>query len=61
MRNEIKILSVLTAMAGVLLAGCEQASLTVANGTGPKPVLPVQKDMLLPTLNIAPAQIRESR
>jgi len=57
MRNEIKMLSVLTAMAGVLLAGCEQASLTVANGTGPKPVLPVPKDTLLPTLNIAPAQI----
>jgi len=52
---------VLTAAAAVLMAGCEQPSVTVASGTGPKPVLPVQKDVLLPTLNIAPAPIWESR
>jgi glucose/arabinose dehydrogenase len=39
------------------LTGCGgQASLTVAEGTGPTPVLPPPKPTLLPTVNIAPAQ-----
>ncbi len=38
------------------LTGCgETAKLTVADGTGPRPVLPAPAVTLLPTLNIAPA------
>ena len=38
------------------LAGCGQAGLSVADGTGPTPTLPAPKPTLLPTVNIAPAQ-----
>jgi glucose/arabinose dehydrogenase len=40
----------------VLLAGCgETALLTVADGTGARPVLPAPRTTWLPTVNIAPA------
>jgi glucose/arabinose dehydrogenase len=39
-----------------LLAGCgDQAQLTVADGTGPQPVLPAPTTTLVPTVHIAPA------
>ena len=42
--------------AAAVLAGCgESATLPLAAGTGPKPVLPEPRSTLLPTLNIAPA------
>ena len=41
----------------VLLAACgDVATLPVAAGTGPKPVLPPPQASLIPTLNIAPAE-----
>ncbi len=44
------------ALAGALVAGCgDTASLTVAQGTGPRPELPAPTRTLLPTVNIAPA------
>ncbi len=43
-------------LAGALVAGCgDTASLTVAQGTGPRPELPAPTRTLLPTVNIAPA------
>ena len=44
-------------LAGLALAGCgEVATLPVAAGTGPNPVLPAPQPGLLPTVNIAPAR-----
>ena len=43
------------AAAAVLAACGESATLPLAAGTGPKPVLPEPRPTLLPTLNIAPA------
>ena len=41
----------------VVAAGCGgRAQLTVADGTGPTPTLPVPQKSLLPTINIAPAK-----
>lgn len=41
----------------LLLPGCsEQATLTIAAGTGPAPTLPAPRTTLLPTVNIAPAR-----
>ena len=43
-------------LAIVALWGCgERATLTVAQGTGPRPELPAPNKTLLPTVNIAPA------
>jgi glucose/arabinose dehydrogenase len=43
-------------LAGVVLAGCgDSATLTVAQGTGPRPELPAPNRTWLPTVNIAPA------
>ena len=43
-------------LAGVVLAGCgESATLSIAQGTGPRPVLPAPNRTWLPTVNIAPA------
>ena len=44
------------ALLGLLAACAETAQLTVAQGTGPSPVLPAPHTTLLPTVNIAPAQ-----
>jgi glucose/arabinose dehydrogenase len=45
------------ATAAIALAGCgESAKLTVAEGTGARPVLPTPNKTLLPTVNIAPAK-----
>ena len=41
--------------AGALLGCGESATLSVAEGTGPRPELPEPKQTLLPTVNIAPA------
>ena len=38
-----------------LLAGCERATLPLAAGTGPNPVLPPPSSTLIPTVDIAPA------
>ena len=47
---------VLAALALVASAGCgDTARLTVADGTGPNPVLPEPSTSLIPTVNIAPA------
>jgi glucose/arabinose dehydrogenase len=47
---------VLCLLAGVVLAGCgDSATLTVAQGTGPRPELPAPNRTWLPTVNIAPA------
>ncbi|WP_263147161.1 sorbosone dehydrogenase family protein [Pseudomonas sp. RIT-PI-AD] len=44
------------ALLAAALAGCgENATLTVAAGTGPRPQLPAPNATLLPTVNIAPA------
>ena len=41
----------------LVLAGCtEQASLSLASGTGPHPVLPQPRTALIPTVEIAPAR-----
>lgn len=46
----------LAGLALALLAGCgDQALLTVADGTGPRPVLPAPATTLIPTVHIAPA------
>lgn len=38
------------------LGGCgEMATLSVADGTGPRPTLPAPTSRLIPTVNIAPA------
>jgi glucose/arabinose dehydrogenase len=43
-------------IAAAALAGCgDKATLTVAQGTGPRPELPAPHTTLLPTVNIAPA------
>jgi glucose/arabinose dehydrogenase len=43
-------------LAGVSMVGCgDMATLSVAQGTGPRPELPAPKNALLPTVNIAPA------
>jgi glucose/arabinose dehydrogenase len=43
-------------LAALVLAACgDIATLPVAAGTGPNPVLPAPRPMLIPTLNIAPA------
>ena len=43
--------------AWLLLGGCsEQATLSIAAGTGPDPTLPAPRNTLLPTVNIAPAR-----
>jgi glucose/arabinose dehydrogenase len=40
----------------LLVAGCgDQATLSVAEGSGPKPNLPPPRESLIPTVNIAPA------
>src|SRR5512133_1725152 len=45
------------AMLAVSLGGCgETATLPVAAGTGPNPVLPPPARRIIPTVNIAPAQ-----
>lgn len=47
----------LTMAVMLALAGCgETATLSVAQGTGPAPVLPAPNPTLLPTVNIAPAR-----
>ena len=44
-------------LAGVLTVACgETATLSVAQGTGPRPELPAPTSSLLPTVNIAPAK-----
>ena len=44
------------ALMSVAISGCgETATLTVAQGTGPRPELPAPHKTLLPTVNIAPA------
>jgi len=46
-------------LAGVIalgLAGCEEAKLPVAQGTGPNPQLPPPNKTLIPTVNVAPAK-----
>ncbi len=44
-------------LAALLLAACgDTARLTVADGTGPRPVLPPPVSTLVPTVNIAPAR-----
>jgi hypothetical protein len=44
------------ALAALTLAACgEMATLPVAAGIGPQPVLPTPKATLVPTVNIAPA------
>lgn len=46
----------LVGLALALLAGCgDQALLTVAEGTGPRPVLPAPATTLIPTVHVAPA------
>ncbi len=40
---------------GVLLASCERATVTIAEGYGARPALPAPKPGLFPTVNIAPA------
>jgi len=48
------LFAVITAAA--VLAGCgESATLPLAAGTGPRPLLPAPRPTLLPTVNIAPA------
>jgi glucose/arabinose dehydrogenase len=43
-------------LGALLLAACgETATLPLAAGTGPNPVLPAPRPMLIPTVNIAPA------
>ncbi len=44
------------ALLGLLAACADTAQLTVAQGTGPSPVLPAPRTTGLPTVNIAPAQ-----
>jgi glucose/arabinose dehydrogenase len=45
------------AIALLMLAGCSDvATLSVADGTGPRPVLPAPDESLIPTVNIAPAR-----
>ena len=47
---------VICALASAALWGCgERATLTVEQGTGPRPELPAPNKTLLPTVNIAPA------
>jgi glucose/arabinose dehydrogenase len=46
-------------LAGLLmagLAGCEEAKLSVSQGTGPNPQLPEPNKTFIPTVNIAPAK-----
>jgi glucose/arabinose dehydrogenase len=43
-------------LAAMVMSGCgESATLSVAQGTGPRPELPAPNQTLLPTVNIAPA------
>jgi len=47
----------LALLAGVLMTGCgSEASLSVAEGSGPQPKLPEPQSSLIPTVNIADAQ-----
>ena len=48
------ILICLIAMS--LVACSEMAKQSIADGTGPQPVLPAPKKILIPTINIAPAK-----
>jgi glucose/arabinose dehydrogenase len=53
----VKAATALTCAGVALLAACgEMARLSVADGTGPQPVLPAPVVTVLPTVNIAPAQ-----
>ncbi len=53
----MKAATALTCAGVALLAACgEMARLSVADGTGPQPVLPAPVVTVLPTVNIAPAQ-----
>jgi glucose/arabinose dehydrogenase len=52
--TRFSVLSILLASGLVACGG--QASLSVAEGTGPKPTLPAPQPTLLPTVNVAPAQ-----
>ena len=56
MRRSPAAIAVLGLSAAVLLGGCRhQAALTVAQGTGPDPMLPAPDTSLIPVVNIAPA------
>lgn len=56
MRKDLSIF-LLACMASATLGGCgETAKLTVAQGSGPQPVLPEPVKRLIPTVNIAPAR-----
>ncbi|MEX0619887.1 MAG: sorbosone dehydrogenase family protein [Pseudohongiellaceae bacterium] len=46
---------VIAAAVTAMLSGCRSADLTVAQGTGPDPVLPEPDPSLVPVVNVAPA------
>lgn len=52
--TRFSVLSILLASGLVACGG--QASLSVADGSGPKPTLPAPQPTLLPTVNVAPAR-----
>jgi glucose/arabinose dehydrogenase len=51
------ITCILSGCLALSMSGCgEQASLPVKAGTGPEPILPAPKRMLIPTVSVAPAK-----
>ena len=49
--------ALLISVMSISLAACsEMAKQSIADGTGPQPVLPAPQDKLIPTVNIAPAK-----
>ncbi len=55
MKRPIVVAVAVMMVGGAVLFGCESATLPLADGVGPRPLLPPPATPLIPTVNIAPA------
>ena len=55
MKRPVAVAVIVTMLGGAALFGCESANFPLADGVGPRPLLPPPASSLIPTVNIAPA------